>query len=206
MKNSIFFQVFILSFFNLTMGQTVSLNDGTTYITLSADFEDALVHESTPIVISNTTTLKISGQFESCGYYDSETLDSYDIAIIPKPNTSIAVVENTSDQNSSGGNQVMPPKNGTTVIRTSGGTVGKLSQTNVVAFPNPVNTVLNVEAENTSINSYTIFDFNGTPLITSKLNNRNELTLNLEELKSGKYILKLEFENGASKSIQFVKQ
>lgn len=206
MKKTTFFLILNLAISNLCIGQSLIMNNGKTYITVSMDLEDANIEIGTPIEITNSSTVKISGDFFTNGYYNTQTQESYDIVIVPKPNTSIAVVEPELTTDTGGGSIVLPPKNGTTVIRTSGGTVGISNNPRVVVFPNPVKNEFNIESSEVAIVSYLIFDFNGNLIQTNQFNRENELKLNLENLSNGKYLLKLSFENGRSKSVQFLKQ
>jgi|LakMenEpi03Aug12_release.lakeMendotaPanAssembly.Ray.scaffolds.fasta_scaffold383744_2 hypothetical protein len=197
---------FLLSLFSssLIFSQSISFNNGSKTITLSMDYQDAYELENMPIIITNTVDVNISGEFESYGINNSGVVTN-DVRIIASPNTSIAVVENITSPNTGGGGIAMPPKNGTTVIRSSAGGPGIVGP-RIALFPNPINDILNVSLSSNSIKSYGIYDFNGLLVISESNLNKDYLTLNLEPLRSGKYIIQLELENGKSKSIQFIKE
>lgn len=200
MKNSILFLILLLFNFSITNGQTIVVNDGVTHITLSDDYENAHVEENTPIVISNVNTVKISGDFHAYGSYDEAEMNSYDIVIIAQPNTSIGVVKKISPE-------ALDPANGTTVIRTSTGGPGIQDppEPGLVIFPNPVSDVLNVEITEGNCIRYEIYSFEGEIMLSATPENKKRFSVNVESLEQGIYILKLELENGRSKSIEFIK-
>lgn len=203
MKNSILTLIFLLTCFNFANAQLIEINNGITYITLSDNYENAQVEENTPIVISNTddTSVKISGDFHAYGSYDSAEMNSYDIVIIAKPNTSIGVIKNYTPESAD-------PTNGTTVIRTSTGGAG-VDPTNpgqgLVIFPNPVSDVLNVESGEANINQYEIYSLEGGLMLSGRPENKRRFSINVTSLEQGTYILRLELENGRTRSVQFVK-
>ncbi len=63
-------------------------------------------------------------------------------------------------------------------------------------YPNPMDAFLNINATATILNTE-IVDINGRTIQTSA-QNKNEVALNLENLQSGIYLLKVTTENGSS--------
>lgn len=70
----------------------------------------------------------------------------------------------------------------------------------VVVFPNPTSNILHIES-NAAIDAIKIFDTNGRTVKTKAL---NAATLDVEDLKSGVYFLKV-VSNGLEENIKFVK-
>lgn len=201
MKNVLLFLIPLLFCFTGTKGQTIFVNNGVTFITLSANYENALVEKNTPVVISNTTTTNISGDFHAYGSYDEAAIHSYDIVIIAQSNTSIGIAENLTPES-------LDPINGTTVIRTSTGGAGIQDPPGpeLVIFPNPVSDVLNVTITAGNIISYEIYNLEGELLVSAQPENKKSFSVYLESLAKGIYILKLELENGNASSVQFIKK
>lgn len=199
MKNLILVILF-LSLINKSNSQTIIVNNGITYITLSNDYNNVHIEENTPIVISNTNTVEISGDFLAYGSYDQAETNSYDIVIIAQTNTSIGVVKNISPES-------MDPTNGTTVIRTSTGGAGLPNPegSGLYLFPNPVTDILNIEVVDENITLYEVFDLEGELVLFGRPENKKRFNINLESFETGTYILKVNFENGKSKSLQFIK-
>lgn len=198
MKNALLSLVLLLFCCTVTKGQTIIVNNGTTFMTLSGNYENAEVEENTPVVISNTNTVNISGNFHAYGTYDEAGVNSYDIAIIAKPNTSIGIVKKLPSE-------LGDPKNGTTVIRTSTGGAGIQGNPKFIVFPNPVSEMMNVKITDGSIISYKIYDFQAALVLSGKPENKNSFSVYLTALPKGTYFLKLEMENGESTSVQFIK-
>jgi len=69
--------------------------------------------------------------------------------------------------------------------------------TSIIIYPNPVNSVLNIKAENANL--YEIFDATGKFIINSKINK-----INVTSLKSGLYFVKVYLKNEIQ-TIKFIK-
>ena len=74
----------------------------------------------------------------------------------------------------------------------------------ISVFPNPVRDLLNLKSSKASIKSVEIYDINGK-LIMNQVINANEKELNVSELVSGAYILRIKHDEGIE-SIRILKQ
>ncbi|PIE50017.1 MAG: secretion protein [Flavobacteriales bacterium] len=77
----------------------------------------------------------------------------------------------------------------------------------VVAYPNPTKNSLFLKVENPKIKIQTVtfFSILGRPVATYQLN-ANATKINLDRLKSGKYLMKYTLSNKKSKVKQIIKQ
>ena len=64
-----------------------------------------------------------------------------------------------------------------------------------VIFPNPVDDVLNIKSESL-IQQLTINDMVGNQIVSITPNTQNQITIPVDNLKSGTYILKLKTDSG----------
>lgn len=70
-------------------------------------------------------------------------------------------------------------------------------------YPNPVNDVLFIKSDK-KFTSYTIYNMAGQQVLSQKL--QGKLTVNVEQLKKGNYVLKLNDNNGNTEVTQFIKK
>ena len=71
-------------------------------------------------------------------------------------------------------------------------------ETVVKIYPNPAQSIINIDSKNYLINSFEIFDLNGRKMRTQNDINTNRFTIDVEILLPGIYILKLKSTNGES--------
>jgi hypothetical protein len=81
-----------------------------------------------------------------------------------------------------------------------------LAKEDIVLYPNPANSEINLSIANSILpNNLTIYSALGQQLIKKEVNTQEDLSINVQELRAGLYILKLENDNG-EKSLPFIKQ
>ncbi len=69
---------------------------------------------------------------------------------------------------------------------------------NISVTPNPANNFITVSSKNASISNIEMTDINGRVVKTVKTGNVNEANINISELSSGVYMLKITSENGVA--------
>lgn len=79
-----------------------------------------------------------------------------------------------------------------------------LKDSDITVFPNPAKNLLNVVSESQQIKSVEIIDLNGRIIKTKKINSNN-ISIEIESIESGVYILKVNNEAG-NISKKFIKK
>lgn len=72
-------------------------------------------------------------------------------------------------------------------------------------FPNPGNGIININSEN-KFSDISISDMTGRIILNQKINNENNIQLNLPEINSGIYFINIRFENGTTFSEKWIKE
>lgn len=83
--------------------------------------------------------------------------------------------------------------------------VREIEQTNIKVFPNPLEDILVIEDDELSLKAFAIYDASGKKIMCNSLTS-NSNTINLEELKSGFYILRLIDKKGNLFSQKLIKE
>ena len=194
MKN---FICFLLFFFiqNSISGQNFTDSE-IIYLTISADFNNAEVYETLPLVINNTEDVLINGNFTS----------EIEVTISPIPNTTIHIVPTPLS-----GYKVLETNSSccTTVIRTSTGGPGIINPKQfpkIKSYPNPVCDILTFNLQDKKAIGYSIFDISGNQITHSKITPTNEHKIDVSDFYSGNYILNIELENGKIARVTFIKK
>ena len=76
--------------------------------------------------------------------------------------------------------------------------VNEVIDNNIVIYPNPANSVINISSNNSDIHSFDLYNAIGELMLTKSELNSKSITINRNELKSGIYISKITDENGNS--------
>ena len=76
--------------------------------------------------------------------------------------------------------------------------VNEVINNNIVIYPNPANSVINISSNNSDIHSFHLYNAIGELMLTKSELNSKSITINRNELKSGIYISKITDENGNS--------
>jgi hypothetical protein len=82
--------------------------------------------------------------------------------------------------------------------------IEEISSTNMLVFPNPANTSIQVQSE-FKITDLNIYDVSGKLLFKSNASPIDK-ELNISHLSKGLYILVVQFENGTEQNVSFIKQ
>lgn len=160
---------------------------------LSSDSLDLVEYEAAPLKISCTTNVTISGEFDS------------DIFVLIKPsiNNSIKIVPESLAPSTNSGVLIDPPS--TTIKSGPKGNGGIPNPNRIVIYPNPVQSELNFTITDKLVNFYTIINQFGLQKSGQSILPTNIATINVSNLTSGIYFLKLNLDNGQQLSIQFIK-
>lgn len=194
MKNFIYFFLFL--FIQNSISGQVSPDSEIIYLTISADYNNAEVYETLPLVINNTEDVLINGNFTS----------EIEVTISPIPNTTIQIVPTPSPSYT-----LLETNSGccTTVIRTSTGGPGIMNPKQIPeirSYPNPVYDALTFDLHNKKAIGYSIFDISGNQITHSKITPTNEYIIDVSSLLSGHYILTIELQNGKVVQVTFIKK
>jgi hypothetical protein len=166
-------------------------------LVLSSDSLNIYKHEVEPLKISNTANVNISGLFQSDYYVSIKPISGFDIIIIPD-----GLMPNTLKP-------ILPifPNPPVTIIRSTridgDGTGPK--QASAKIYPNPVQKDLTFTVSNNLVNAYSVYDLSGTLKLFQDIKPTNTANINVGNLVSGNYILKLNLTDGKQLSIQFIK-
>ncbi|PDH48498.1 MAG: hypothetical protein CND86_02265, partial [Bacteroidetes bacterium MED-G21] len=76
--------------------------------------------------------------------------------------------------------------------------VNEVIDNNIIIYPNPANSVINITSNNSDIHSFDLYNAIGELMLTKSELNSKTITINRNELKSGIYISKITDENGNS--------
>ena len=76
--------------------------------------------------------------------------------------------------------------------------VNEVIDNNIVIYPNPANSVINISSNNSDIHSFDLYNAIGELMLTKSELNSKSITINRNELKSGIYISKITDANGNS--------
>ena len=73
-----------------------------------------------------------------------------------------------------------------------------INKTDIIIYPNPATTTLNVEAnlQEQSLNSITLYNLLGSEVYNKSFNKTNKTNLNLGDITSGIYFINIELDNG----------
>ena len=74
--------------------------------------------------------------------------------------------------------------------------VNEVIDNNIVIYPNPANSVINITSNNSNIHSFDLYNAIGELMLTKSELNSKLITINRNELKSGVYISKISDEDG----------
>ena len=77
-------------------------------------------------------------------------------------------------------------------------TVNEVIDNNIVIYPNPANSVINITSNNSNIKSFDLYNTIGELMVTKSQLNSKLIAINKNELKSGVYISKITDANGNS--------
>ncbi len=167
---------------------------------LSSDALNSYEYEVEPLKISNTANVNISGLFQSDYYVSIKPTLGFDIVIIPDASATNNL------------NPALPilPNPPVTIIRSTriideGGEGVKPKQASVVIHPNPVQKDLTFTITNNLVNAYSIYDLLGTIKQSLVILPTTTAVINVSDLVSGNYILKLNLADGRQLTIQFIK-
>lgn len=75
----------------------------------------------------------------------------------------------------------------------------------ITAYPNPTNGMLNIDSENSLIKEASVFDLLGRQVYNPKLSVLNNVTLDLNSLQTGTYILKVTSDSGKTETMKIMK-
>ena len=84
------------------------------------------------------------------------------------------------------------------------GTDDFTSAKNLMAYPNPTSDLLNISGKN--ISEIMIFDMTGKQVMTKKVNEADNLSLDVSALSSGLYLLNATNDSGSTSTLKFSKQ
>lgn len=76
--------------------------------------------------------------------------------------------------------------------------VGEHQSLNFVMYPNPANTVLTIDFNQSNVEKITVYDLNGRAVIQSHPDNLNSISLSVENLTAGMYLVEINTLNGKS--------
>lgn len=185
---SITFYIIILFLGIKVFSQQTYSNNGEITILLSTNIENTTISYYENIKINNNTNVLLSGLIES----------EESVVIIPNQTNYILIIpptDNTYNRNSE--------ENGTSTVigskKTSG--VGR----HVSLQSNPVQNNLIFSISEGLANSYSIYDLTGNILSTQNLTPSSSSTINVSNLNTGNYLLKLNFDNSEFTTIYFIK-
>jgi hypothetical protein len=166
-------------------------------LTLNGDNLNTYEYNTYPLKITNTQNISISGTFES----------DISVSIAPLIGYSIVLKPLSTNQPYSS-NLILLPGNDTTSVKIKRQGTGDRSTTpsNIILFPNPVQTVLNFSVSNNLVSSFEIYNLNGILQNSQTINPPvASSAINVNNLIQGTYILKLNLTNGNQLTIQFIK-
>lgn len=152
-------------------------------------------NESSPIEISS------DGNYTLSGVFDSET----SILIKASLEKSIKLIPKDPFFSPSNLGVLIDPPVSAVRIKSPGGIKPPISRTTIKFYPNPVQTELNFTLTDKLVNYYTISNQMGVQKIAQSISPTNTATINVSNLTSGIYFLKLNLDSGKQLSIQFIK-
>jgi Secretion system C-terminal sorting domain len=153
--------------------------------------ENIIISEPTPVKISNTTNIDLSGSLNATDY----------VSIIPNSLSSIVLKPLSTTARI-----INPNGDVTTVVRPKPPGGGLPAPRKLIIFPNPVQTNLTYTVDSSLVNSYSIYNSMGILQNSQTVNPPvSSGTINVAGLINGTYILKLNIGNGQQLSIQFIK-
>lgn len=82
---------------------------------------------------------------------------------------------------------------------------GFTSKNQIAAYPNPTNGILKLNSEASLIKEAAVFDLLGRQVYNSKFSALNNVSLDLESLQTGAYILKVTFDSGKTETMKIMK-
>lgn len=75
----------------------------------------------------------------------------------------------------------------------------------ILAYPNPTNGILHLNSENSIIKEASVFDLLGRQVFSSKFSTLDNVTLDLESLQTGTYVLKVTSDSGKIETMKIMK-
>lgn len=162
-----------------------------TELLLSSNSLNAIEYYTSPLKITNNNSVLISGTYSAENY----------LKIVPKINTSVILKPVTSTTLA----LLDPLGDGVaTVIKVKPPGAG-IPQPRITIFPNPVQTDLNFDINNSLVTGYSIYDLSNVLMATQTITPTKTGVINVASLINGNYILRLNIANGQQLAVQFIK-
>lgn len=169
-------------------------------LTLSNDTFNFEHIDDDEIIISCEQNVQLSGYFESENSVVVRPLAGASITFLP---TDLSFSD-TSERGTGGASGVKSGGRG-------GPPIGRMAATQtdtkgIAIYPNPVQSNLTFQLENEEVILYEIYDLNSILKLTQSLESTSKSTIDVSNLNSGNYILKLKTQKNQYITVQFLKK